>query len=115
MPRAYRDQKLFSNSRKAGSPPNQPRTARTKTITTYHIPVKNADACVETLPNHAEPTSGDYAKQEARQANQQDPCQHELWQADFSNKAPSKRKQRSPLRARCIVLCVTLARIDNLN
>ena len=46
---------------------------------------------------------GDYeryhAKQEARQANQQDPCQHELWQADFSNKAPGKRKQRSPRQA----------------
>jgi hypothetical protein len=36
-------------------------------------------------------------------------------QADFSNKAPGERKQRSPLRARCIVLCVTRARIDNLN
>jgi hypothetical protein len=57
----------------------------------------------------------DYAKQEAGQANQQDPSQHELLRADFSNKAPGKRKQRSPLRARSIVLCVTPARIDNLN
>ena len=58
MPRACRDQKLFSNRRKAGPPPNQPRTARIERIKTGHIPLKNSDACVETLPSHAETTSG---------------------------------------------------------
>ena len=36
-----------------------------------------------------------HAKDEARQADQQDPRHDEFWQADFSNKAPGKRKQRS--------------------
>ena len=52
------------------------------------------------------------AKQQARQKEQDDPGEYQLRKADLGEQASGYREQGSPLRAGCVVLDVTEARIN---